>query len=132
MRLPSLQSLGAIFSWWPQVIRRYEQDYDALAGASTIGVVAAGTTQDDAVPLSGTLNVIATAPASSGVMLPPQGQVVQQLMIVNKGSHTLKVYPQVDGQINALGANVAFSLAAGKILVGYYSTAIQFDGGLLS
>jgi hypothetical protein len=65
-------------------------------------------------------------------MVPPAGQVINTVLIVNRGANPLKIYPQVSGQINALGANAAFTLAAGKVGVGQYASPTQFYFGALA
>lgn len=134
MRLPALvdQKLEAFYIWAQRVIARYQVDYTALAGSQTLGIVAAGTTQGGATQLAATVNQVVTTPANSGVRLQPQPQVVQPILIANMGVNALKVYPLVGSQINALGANVAFSLGAGKVGIGYYATATQSYFGQLA
>lgn len=130
--LPALPGFSVLATWWQLINRRYETDYNALAGAANSGITAAGTTQATAQALQGSVNVLTTVAANSGVSLPPFPSPTQQIMIVNAGAHTVKVYPPLAGQINALGTNAAFSLTNGKILVGYYVSQTQFWGGLLS
>jgi hypothetical protein len=73
-------------------------------------VTAAGTTQAAATSLTRTINNVTTVPANSGVRLP--AAVAGMRIIVRNGtaSTILRVYPAGGGQINALGANVAFQL----------------------
>lgn len=134
MRFPSLKQIAApyIFQWWQKVTARYEQDFQALSGSQALAIVAAGTTQADAAPLGSTVNQIVTAAANSGVLLQPTPNVVQPIVVANMGAHTLKVYPQPAGQINALGTNNPFSVPAGRVFVCWYASAVQVYGGLLS
>lgn len=77
------------------------------------GLVAKGTNQATALQLSSQWNEVDTVAAGTGVLLssydPGQSQAV-----FNGGSNPLSVYPPPGMQINALGANAAFSLAAGS------------------
>lgn len=73
------------------------------------GLVAAGTTQGTALQLVAVNNIIATAAASSGVVLPVI--VGQELLVINRGANTLNVYPPVGAQIDALAVNTATTVA---------------------
>ena len=86
-----------------------------IAGDLQTGVTAAGTTQGTAASVYGDNVVVTTAASSSGVILSgPAFGPGDDVFITNQGANTLSVYPPVGGQINALGANAAFSIAAGK------------------
>jgi len=85
----------------------------AILGDVATGVSAAGTTQATATSLTSNVNVIGTAAASSGVVLPASeaGDVIE---VYNQGANSLSVYPLSGENINALSANAAFAVAAGK------------------
>lgn len=74
---------------------------------------AAGTNQATALQLNLDWNEVLTTPSGSGVMLlalqPGQTQVVY-----NGGTNPLSVFPPNGWSIDALGANAAYPLAAGK------------------
>lgn len=76
-------------------------------------LTAAGITQATALQLNLDWSEVLTTAAGSGVVLlalqPGQTQVVY-----NGGANALKVYPPNGWAIDALGANAAYSLAAGK------------------
>jgi len=74
-------------------------------------VSAAGTTQGTATALTVDYNVITTAAASSGVVL-PTATAGRRIVIVNKGANTLSIYPATGGTIDALSANAAIQIAA--------------------
>jgi hypothetical protein len=74
-------------------------------------VSAAGTTQGTATALTVDYNVITTAAASSGVVL-PTATAGRRIVIVNKGANTLSIYPATGGTIDALSANAAIQVAA--------------------
>lgn len=88
------------------------------------GLTATGTNQATAFQLSSQWNEIDTTAAGTGVLLtayqPGQAQVV-----FNGGVNPLLVYPPPGAMINALGANVAFSLAAGSRQTFDFFTANQ-------
>ena len=146
MRLPSLsigyglgkrieevpQIVNRIALWAQRLIGRYQDDYTNLAGSITLAITAAGASQVTATVLNATVNEVTTAGVGTGVMLPPQPAVVQPIVVANMGAHTLLVYPQVLGQINALGSNNPFSLTAGKVGVGWYASATQSYFGALA
>lgn len=74
-------------------------------------VAAAGSTQANAIasaPVATTFCLVSAADGTKGVALPTPtaGQIV---IIKNNANAALKVYPQASGQINAVGANNAFS-----------------------
>lgn len=134
MRLPSLtnQKLEAFYNWAQRVIARYEQDFTILAGASTLGIAAAGTTAADAQQLSTTMNEVKTTAAGAGVRLPDPTGLVQTIWVANMGAHVLLVYPPALGQINALGVNTGFSLGTGKVATFAFASNLQAYGGALA
>ncbi len=84
-------------------------------------IVAAGTTQGTAYALTYTYSEVATVGSGSGVILPgiPTGfsggpEALAYTVFNNQGTNALKVYPPSGKQIDSLGNNVAYSLAAGK------------------
>lgn len=81
--------------------------------APAVGAVAAGTVQGDAVALAASLTAFATVGAGTGARL-AAGVAGVPVMVFNGGANALLVYPAAGGQINALGANAAFSVGAGK------------------
>jgi len=86
----------------------------ALSGATVStnnAVSAAGTTQGTGTALTNDYNVITTAAASSGVVL-PTATAGRRVVIVNKGANTLTIYPASGGYIDALALNAGIQLAA--------------------
>jgi hypothetical protein len=75
-------------------------------------LVATGVNQATALQLTSQWNEVDTVPAGSGVMLSTY-QPGQAQTVFNGSANPLLVYPPPGFQINALGVNVAFSLAAG-------------------
>lgn len=84
----------------------------------------AGTTQADALALMADWNEVTTAATNSGVLLPTLTGG-QPCVVFNRGAHTLKVYPPSLAQIDALGANAAYSLASLKTQIFWFLSAAQ-------
>lgn len=76
------------------------------------GLVATGANQATALQLNAQWNEVDTVPAGSGVLLSAFGEGQSQT-VFNQGLNPLSVYPPPGSQIDALGANIAFALAAG-------------------
>ena len=85
----------------------------AILGHIATGLTAAGNSQATALALDSSVNVIGTAAASTGVVLPAceAGDVIE---VYNQGANALAVYPPGSETINALSASAAFSVGAGK------------------
>lgn len=94
----------------------------AMAGGASSGLmqafgnavgslVAAGTTQADALALSSAVNRVTTVAAGAGVRL-PLAQPGDEVLVYNGGANTLIVYPPVGGSINGLSTNTGVSLPA--------------------
>ena len=83
----------------------------AINGQAHPTVSAAGTTISDATDLRASINVITTAAASSGVQL-PNGEIGDEVEILNLGANAVTVYPDTaSSRINALSAGGGFTLA---------------------
>lgn len=90
-------------------------------------VSAAGATQAAATALVANINnVTVVAAAADGVRLPTAVAGMRILIRNSDSADTLKIYPATGGQINALGANVSFSLTAGSTIELFASTATQW------
>lgn len=77
-------------------------------------VAAAGTIQSDAALLVEGFQVVTGANGTVGVRL-PVAAVGAVVIIKGTTAGVLKVWPDTGAQINAVGANTAFSLASGAI-----------------
>ena len=97
--------------------------------ANATGLTAAGTTQGTALAITAQTNEFTTVAASSGGILPSpeQGEFI---FVQNSGANALNVYPASGHSINALAANAAFSLAAGKNAVFWAATASKWYANL--
>ena len=93
--------------------------------ANASGLTAAGTTQGTALAITNQTNEFTTVAASSGGILPSpeQGEFI---FVANAGANALNVYPASGHSINALAANTAFSLAAGKNAMFWAATATKW------
>jgi len=100
------------------------QQATTLAATVSTGLVATGTTQGTALALTTDWNDFATVAANTGGILQAlaAGQTQE---VFNGGANALKVYPPVGCQIDALGANAAYSLATNKRQIFKFSTATQ-------
>jgi hypothetical protein len=90
-----------------------------LGMTTATGLVAAGTTQGNALDISATdINMFATVAAGTGARLASaEGQPLQA--VFNGGANALLIYPFGTEFINALGASTAISLPAGKAVTFY-------------
>ena len=90
-------------------------------------VSAAGATQGTATGLVSNINnVTVVAAAADGVRLPTAVAGMRILVRNSDALDTLKIYPATGGQINALGANAAYSLVAGLTIELMATTATQW------
>lgn len=80
----------------------------------SMGLSATGSSQIDARLIRRKISVFSNVPSGSGAILPSSGAAGVQLTIFNKGSNALLIYPPAGGQIDSLGINAAYSLAAGS------------------
>ncbi len=75
-----------------------------LSLIEVVTVAAAGTTEADATPLTGSTNVVTASDGARGVIL-PRGKRDTSVRVINSVSGSaLLVYPDTGGQINALTA----------------------------
>ena len=77
--------------------------------STNAAVSAAGTTQATGTALTNDYNIITSAAASSGVVL-PTATTGRRIIVVNKGANALAVYPATGGTIDALSVNTAISV----------------------
>lgn len=79
-------------------------------------LTATGATQADAFAVSADWNWFGTVPAGTGALILPL-KPGNDIQFYNGGANSLKVYPPVGSQIDALAVNAPFVLAAGKLRV---------------
>ena len=88
----------------------------AINGSVATGISAAGTTQGTATSLNAAINVIGTAAASTGVIL-PSCEIADEVWVYNGGANTLTVYPDSSSQINAVSVNSGVSLGTNTAMM---------------
>lgn len=91
----------------------------AVTGESTFStsaaISAAGTVQGDATVLTKSFNIVTTATADQGVVL-PDATTGKFTKVINATAVNIKVYPASAEQIDSLGTTVAKILAPGASL----------------
>lgn len=91
----------------------------------------AGGTQAAALQLAAGINrVTVVATAGDSVKLPLAAAGVSVTVINADSTDSLNVFPFLGDTINALGANAAFALAAGKTVTFVAAGALFFSGNL--
>ena len=89
------------------------------------GVVAAGSSQATATVLAAGFNEVATAGASTGVVLPAN---VDSCTVLNAGASPLAVYPPVGGFMNGV-LNAAFTVTNAKT-ASFHRSGNRYIGNL--
>lgn len=83
---------------------------------STTNNVTAGTNAQGQGALTSDYNVITTTASNpSGVTL-PTATTGRRILIINKGTNAINIYPATGGSIDALAANASISLAVGGVM----------------
>lgn len=104
----------------------------AFAKANGSGVVEPlGTTQANGAKLLYAVNAVVGADGTKGVILPTPQVGDPGIWVVNVTAAVLKIWPDVGGAINALGANNAYSLAASQSAFFINSTPGQWYTGIV-
>ena len=113
---PFVNSDGALsYDGYQYLLSLLNSSSSQIPTATTAnGLTATGTNQATALQLSSQWNEVDTVPAGSGVLLsayqPGQSQTVFNGAPVN----ALAIFPPPGMEIDALGVNAAYSLAAGS------------------
>jgi hypothetical protein len=100
----------------------------ALSGEtySTSAAVTAGTNAQGQGALTNNLNVVTTTASNpSGVTL-PTATTGRRIIVVNKGTNPISIYPATGAQIDALGSNAAITLAVNGVLEFNASSTTQW------
>src|SRR5690348_6895794 len=74
----------------------------------------AGGGQASATPLTGQVNKVSTVATAADSVLLPVAVAGHERIVINAGANSMNVYPNTGDAINALSANAAFAMAAGK------------------
>lgn len=93
-----------------------------LQAQASVGLVkntltALGSNQATAFALPSDFNIITTAAASTGAILPATGTNIQlgdTIIVVNHGANSITIYPPVGGTLANQSTNTGLALAAGK------------------
>jgi hypothetical protein len=102
----------------------------AINGQIAPTVSGAGTVIGDATNLVASINVVTTVAASSGVQL-PNGEIGDEVEILNLGANALTVYPDTtSNRINALSAGSGFLLATNTAVKLRKYTTLRWIGYL--
>lgn len=97
----------------------------ASLGIVSNNLTAVGTTQGTALVLPSDFNIITTAAASTGAILPIAGnvtnvvQVPDSIIVVNHGANPVLIYPPVGGKVANGTTNAGLSL--GSLKTGTYN-----------
>jgi hypothetical protein len=75
-------------------------------------IAGAGVTQGDGTVLTKQLNIVSLANAGANAVVLPTPGIGASIKVVNTTANDLKVFPAVNGIINALGANAEFVMAS--------------------
>jgi hypothetical protein len=98
-----------------------------LVNSISAAVTAAGANQANATALVSNINnVTVVATNADGVRLPTAIAGIRILIRNSDAADTLKIYPATGGQIDALGTNASYSLAAGSTIELFASTTTQW------
>lgn len=123
------QQGAKIVAYGPQAVIDMSQVPAANTLDSTANTLTAhaGGGQGSALPVTAEINQVTTvASAGDSVVLPAAAAGIQ-IMVANAAAvNSMNVFPASGDQINALGANTAFALAAGKTAQFYCVKAGQW------
>lgn len=96
------------------------------AGVDNITAKAGGG-QQAASPLTGLLNRVTTVATAADSVTLPMSLAGSDIVVINAAvANSMNVFPNTGEVINALGANAAFAVAAGKVATFYCVTAGQW------
>jgi hypothetical protein len=102
----------------------------AITFSTSATLTAAGTNQATALALTSDYNVVTSAAAGTGVVL-PTATVGRRIIVVNRMAvNAINVYPASGGTIDSLASNAAVSLPAGTELEFNASSTTQWYSSL--
>lgn len=104
------------------------QDTTGMLYSTTNGVAAAGTIQSTATALTTSYVIVtsATTGSAEGVRLPVPTTGGLRVVIVNRTSSVVYVWPATGGQIDALGVNVKYGIAINAVATFQAATTTQW------
>lgn len=94
--------------------------------STNAAVTAAGTNQGTATALTASYNVITTATAGTGVVLPAPTSAGWEVFIVNKGANTVNIYPATGATIDSAGVNNPVTVPTGASITLVASSTTQW------
>ena len=116
-----------------------ELSVDAIAGTSlptvSSNLVAAGGvsgTQSNALQLLIGYSFVGTVTSGDGVKLPTSVIAGDECIVVNNGSSTLKVYPNLGKQINSISVNSPIEVVAGNYAIFTSNSALNWESAMSS
>lgn len=102
----------------------------AVVGGVATGLVATGTSRANALALTRSINRIATAAASSGVVLAPM-RTGETQTVFNDGANAVKVYAPGSTTIDGTAGATGVTLSAGNRAVFVAMSGTAFQSALL-
>lgn len=94
--------------------------YENAQGALTAH---AGGGQSSALQLTADVNIVTTVASLNDSVILPNMTPGRGVVVVNAGANSMNVFPAVGETINALSANTALAVAAGKAATFYCAVA---------
>lgn len=99
----------------------------SLSKSISTAVSAAGSTQGTATALTTDYNVVTTAAASTGVVLPTAASPFgREVVVVNRGANPLTVYPATGAQIDGAATNAGVVVPVNAEVSFFSSSATQW------
>ena len=105
------------------------QAFDKIAGRGLVN--ATGTNQATAALLPYAINIVDDANGTKAVRLPIPQPDDPGVWVINIDASVLNVYPAVDGQINAVGVDTVYELAASQAAYFQPYSKIQWYTGIV-
>lgn len=104
------------------------QDSTGMLYSTTNGIAAAGTTQGAATGITTSYVIVtsATLASAQGVRLPVPTTGGLRVVVANRSTAVIYVYPAVGGQIDALGTNIPYGMSVNAIATFQAATTTQW------
>ncbi len=111
--------------WWRFFQSLLNRTAATITYTVKLGLTAAGTTQATALKLTAEWNEVTTTALNTGVLLFNFG-IGFDSRVWNLGANSMKIYPPLGCQIDALGANNPYLLATNKAQIFNQLSATQW------
>lgn len=102
------------------------QDTTGMLYSTSSGLTGTGTNQATALAITKSYNVFSTVALNTGAILPTPSTGGYVCVIYNNGANNLNIYPNVGGQINTQGTNIAYQVAPLNFVTFIAETSIQW------